>query len=315
MNTSSSSSSRDSPDARERSSPDSDSSGGGAQAESPSWAHVVRKGASGASTSGAFNRPRAIGGSQASAPDREAQGGSAEPLGGKGASPGQVFQIRKGASPGQEFQIRTEGTGISFGSGRTEDMEGQTTIPLPRTVGTPMSAGERDSTGSSSSSESEASSGHSREEHQRQKRQRKKAQRVLAGQEETRSRRKRTLKKQRRQPGADLHGAADVPMELQQLYRAEGVGLAAADLKELSQIWLTKEPPCTPRERAVEMRVQERAFAERWRVEKRIRVRRWERGPGHVLTEAERPQEMADDAWLAEHGMQRHELSQVDRMA
>jgi hypothetical protein len=152
-------------------------------------------------------------------------------------------------------------------------------------------------------------------EHQRMKRQRRKAQRVLAGQEETRSRRKRTLKKQRRLPGADLQGATDVPMELQQLYRAEGVGQAAAALKELSEIWLTKEPPCTPRERAVEMRVQERAFAERWRVEKRIRVRRWERGPGYVPTEEERPQEMADDAWLAEHGMQRHELSQVDRMA
>jgi hypothetical protein len=239
------------PDSSTGSSPEGDGSRGTEEATSPSWAHVVRREAS--ASTGSFTKPKAIGGRQ---------GPVLEPMvtGGMGARLGEHSRIRTEG-------IRREG-GISIGSGCTEDLEGQVTIPLPRNVGTPESGGARDSPRVTSSSDSSASaSDRSREDghSQGQKRQRRKAQRVLAGTEETRSQRKRRQKKRQ---GADLMADAtreDLPMELRQLYRAEGVGIEAAELAELGQIWLTREPPRTPNERVVEMRVQERAFAERWK--------------------------------------------------
>jgi hypothetical protein len=289
------------PDSSASSSPEGDSSRGTAEATSPSWAHVVRREAS--ASTGSFTKPKAIGGQQGPALEPMATGGT-------GALPGEKFRIRKEG-------LRKEG-GISIGSGCTEELEGQVTIPLPRDEGTPESGGARDSPGLTSSSDSSASaSDRSREDghYQGQKRQRRKAQRVLAGKEETRSQRKRRQKKQR---GADLMADAtreDIPMELRQLYRAEGVGAEAADLTELGQIWLTRDPPRTPIERAVEMRVQERAFAERWKEERRIREGRLEWGPGQVLTEEERQQAQQEDEWLGQHALQRHEINQLDRMA
>jgi hypothetical protein len=89
------------PDSSSSSSPEGDSRGT-EEATSPSWAHVVRREASVSAVSAtSFNRPRAIGGQQARAPEPVALGG-------------------KGASPGEQFQIRTEGKGI--GSGCNDDV-------------------------------------------------------------------------------------------------------------------------------------------------------------------------------------------------
>jgi hypothetical protein len=140
---------------------------------------------------------------------------------------------------------------------------------------------------------------------------------VIEGIEDTRSQRKRLLKKQRKQV-ADPQVEADFldkPLELRQLYLVKGVGAEAAGLKKLSQISLTRNPPRTPMERAVKLRVQERAFAKRWKEERQIRERRLAQGQGQPLTAEESQRWQQDDDWLRRHALQRYEITQVDRMA